>query len=235
MAIWFEYWRGRLAELPRGTFTVRRGKEYVRIFGENGGATFERRIDTEEGALLARQVSEYQVMKSEYDAAMNSFKMLYPRTIPESQGEIQRALPIPEVMTLAYYENPPDIKDPYEPQTPYVFEGIIMKSRFEVLAGDAFRELGLEFKYDVPIVTPQGNYFIDMIVPVPERGRCVGFEFCGKVDNFKYMNSNCTKKLAYLEVGLIPNHDVIFVYGGQNWMPPMREIKNAIIFGVENC
>ena len=229
------YLKEQMDKLHQGTIIIRRGLEYVKIYKRYNSPAFERRLNTPEGMLLAKEIAEYRKLKIEYEELISQYNRYYPNVDLERPSIIQRALPVPNSMTMEYYNSPPDIIDPYPPQTPYIFEGIVMKSRFEIIAAQAIRELNLEFKYGIPIITPQSNFFIDMIIPVPERGRCVGFEFCGKVDDFKYMNTNCTKKLAYLEIGLIPNHDVIFVYGGQNWIPPTREIKNAIIFGIENC
>ena len=138
-------------------------------------------------------------------------------------------------MTLDYYETPPDIINPHKNDTPYVSSDKILRSRFEVIATEAINELGLDFKNEIPIITPTGTYFMDIVIPVYERGRCVGFEFCGKAEDQNYVNRINIKTLSYTSVGIIPNRDVIFIYGGEKWLPSVEQIKSAIIFGVENC
>lgn len=226
------YWLNkRIESLPKGLIVKHRGLQYVRIVPSN----MEKRLDSEEGRLLADAVTKRKRLQAELDSLNASMKSLYPKVILEDPPPINRALPVPQVMTLEYYNNPPEIENPYPKESSYLFEDLNLRSRFEVLAAEAFRDLGIPFKNEIPVITTNGVYFLDMVTPVPERGRCVGFEFCGKADDFKYMNSLNTKVMSYLSVGLIPNHDVIFVFGGKTWLPSMREIKNAIIFGIENC
>ena len=230
------YLKEQLAQLPKGLILTRHGKTYIRYKNPSTETSYhEKRIDSNEGRMIYDLICERKKIQDSLDKELIYWNTFYKNvTVPDIEANIH-ILPVPTCMTLDYYQNPPDIEDPYKPETPYIFEGLVLKSRFELIAAQAFKALGLEFKYDVPIVTQHGDYFMDMVVPVPERGRCVGFEFCGKTDDFKYMNSNSTKRMAYLSVGLIPNHDVIYVHGGQSWLPPTREIMNAIIFGVENC
>lgn len=230
-----QYLKNKMKGLPKGKIILRDNLEYVRIYGNKEISTFEKRTNTPEGRVLAEQVREYQITKKEYDKVSAEFKKYYPRLIPEKQEEIQRYMPIPHCMSLNYYDNPPDIRNTAVIDTPYIFEDMILRSRFELIAAQTFKAMGISFKYDIPIQTENGIYFLDMLVPVPERGRCVGFEFCGKFGDSKYMNNLSTKIVSYSGIGLIPYHDVIFVFGGKTWLPHINEIKRAIIFGIENC
>ncbi|MBO4579053.1 MAG: hypothetical protein J5715_02745 [Clostridiales bacterium] len=227
------YLRNKLDSLPRGYVVRRHNREYVRINGLSG--IVERSINTSEGMQLLNAVNEYNKTMRELKNAQDEWTKYYRNVTLEQPKPVNRSLPIPECMTLAYYENPPDIKNDYKILTPYPFDDLILRSRFEYIAAETFKEMGIPFKYEIPVITPAGVLFPDMIVPVPERGRCVGFEFCGKSGEHKYMTNNSNKMINYNDAGLVINHDIIFVFGGENWLPPISEIKNAIIFGIENC
>ena len=153
------------------------------------------------------------------------FNSYYPGGTIINLPEPPRIRPVPTHMTLEYYNDPPIIDNPYKNETPYQADGKIFRSRFEVIAIEVIKELGLEYKNEIPICTPNGTYFMDIVIPVMEKHRCVGFEFCGRADDQKYINSQLPKVLSYLNVGLIPNHDVIFVLGGKDWLPDIDEIK----------
>lgn len=227
------YLRNKLDSLPRGYVVTRHNNKYIRIKLSSG--TIERSIATPEGKDLLAQANKYKQTLTELQNTQKEWLTHYPGLDLQEPKPINRSLPIPECMTLAYYENPPDIKNDCKILTPYPFDDLILKSRFEYIAAETFKEMGIPFKYEIPIITPGGVLFPDMIVPVPERGRCVGFEFCGKSGEHKYMTNNSNKMIYYNDTGLVLNHDIIFVYGGENWLPPISEIKNAIIFGIENC
>ena len=226
------YLQNKLDSLPRGYVVRRRNKDYVRITGPN---IIERGVSTPEGMQLLNSVNEYNKTLNELKLAQNEWTKYYRGLNLEPPKPINRSLPTPECMTLAYYENPPAITNDYKTLTPYPFDDLILRSRFEYIAAETFKEMGIPFKYEIPIITPGGILFPDMVVPVPERGRCVGFEFCGKSGDHKYMTNISNKMINYNDIGLVPNHDIIFVFGGENWLPPISEIKNAIIFGIENC
>ena len=229
------YLQDKLDSLPRGYVVRRHNKDYVRVRGTNKTGQIERSLSTPEGMRLLEAAKEYDKTQTELQHAQNEWTKYYRGLKPEQPKPINRSLPVPECMTLAYYENPPEITNECKILTPYPFDDLILKSRFEYIAAETFKEMGISFKYEMPVITSGGALFPDMVVPVPERGRCVGFEFCGKSGDHKYMTNISNKMLLYNDIGLVPNHDIIFVFGGENWLPTISEIKNAIIFGIENC
>ena len=154
---------------------------------------------------------------------------------PDIPPAICRSLHIPEQMTLAYYDNPPKKINPY-PNHGYILGDMAFKSCFEMIAAQAITGLGLEFKYELPILTANNVYlFMDMVIPIPERGRCIGFEFCGMMEDHKYMHDIQARMISYADIGLVPYHDVFYVFGGEKWLPTTRELQNTVIFAVENC
>lgn len=229
------YLESQIAILPRGSFFTRRGNQYVKFKTLEQSSYTERSINTDKGRQMACLINKHQILTNQLRFYKNMYKTYYPGGRIENLPQPTCIRPVPTQMTIEYYNHPPTIDNPYINETPYHADGNIFRSRFELIAVEAIKELGLEYKNEIPICTPSGTYFMDIVIPVYERNRCVGFEFCGRADDQKYINSQMPKILSYINVGLIPNHDVIFVLGGKDWLPDIDEIKRAIIFGIENC
>lgn len=228
------YLEDQLKLLPIGCMHMRNNFQYVKIKYPHS-SYIEKSINSPEGKkysfLIAKRrkiINELQFFKSVYNKYYHGLAII-------PQPEITRYSPIPESLTLDYYENPPELTNPHKIETPYISSDKILRSRFELIATETINELGLEFKNEMPIITPTGTYFMDIVIPVYERGRCVGFEFCGKAEDQNYVNRLNIKSLSYTSVGIIPNRDVIFIYGGEKWLPSVEQLKSAIIFGIENC
>ena len=228
------YLEDKMKNLRSGSLVTRRGNQYIRI-PEKRNSYFEKKADSPEGRILLNEILEAKKTKNELSLILKEWKEYYPSVDLLPPPPLRRSLPVPEQMTLENYLNHPNCNNPHPNKTPYVFEDIVLRSRFELIAAQAFKDLGISFKNEFPIITPACIFFMDMVVPVPERGRCVGFEFAGRIDDPVYMNNVNYKITNYISVNLIPNHDVIFVFGGKDWLPSTDEIKKAIIFGIENC
>ena len=230
------YLETELASLPKGSIISRNGNKYVRLY-ESGGkkSTVEKKLDSPEGNKAASIISLRQSIIDDLNTQSKTVNELYPGMTVTEPPTIIRSTPIPKQMTLDYYDNPPDVVNPY-PNHGYVLGDIAFKSRFELIAAQAIKGLGLPFKSEVPIQTASEYFlFMDMMIPVPERGRCVGFEFCGMMDNHKYMHDIQAKMISYADLGMVPYHDVFYVFGGEKWLPTIRELQSMIIFAVENC
>jgi len=231
-----DHLKTRINKLPVISIVKRRGIDFVRSKQEGSSGSYqEKRAGSKEGANLVMLAKEREQLNEQLNLAEHEWSRYYSKLPLQVPTDIYRILPVPECMTLSYYNNPPAVENPYPINTSYVFKGKTLRSRFEYIGVQAIDEMGLEFKNEIPIITPEGNYFLDIVIPVPERGRCVGFEFCGRIDDPKYINSIRNKITDYIGLGLVPWHDIIFIFGGETWIPPVQEIKNAIIFGIENC
>lgn len=231
-----DYLKAKIGEMPKISKIKRGANDYIRVVDPRSpNMTFEKKADSPEGNRLIALNSEKAHLISLLKDAEEQWRKLYKTPVPDNIPNICRVLPIPECLSLSYYNNPPEAENPYTVKSSYVFEGKILRSRFEYIGVQAIKSLGLEFKNEIPVFTPDGTYFLDIVIPVPERGRCVGFEFCGKINDPKYINSTRNKLTDYIGIGLVPWHDIIFIFGGETWIPPAEEIQRAVIFGIENC
>lgn len=227
------YLEQEISSLPTGSVITRDEQQYIRVTDPENN-TFERILSSKDGQHYSDLIDRRKTLKKEVKSIVR-FLNDPPPKVTRSLPPIIRSTQIPFQLTLDYYNNPPEVTNPY-PNCGYVLGAISFKSRFELIAAQAISELGLPFRSELPILTSNNGYlFMDIVIPVPERGRCVGFEFCGMMENHKYMHDIQAKMISYADLGMVPNHDVFYVFGGEKWLPTKTELQNIIIFAVENC
>lgn len=119
-----------------------------------------------------------------------------------------------------HYENKNQYTDPY---------GFNVKSRSEMLVGNALKDLGFDAKYE-PMLILRGNRkkTPDYSFPVPVIDRCFFIEFAGMADNSNYIDSNYGKIDEYMRNGILPNRDLILICGTENWLPSLETMKLMI-------
>ncbi len=229
------YLEEQLGKMPCGSIFTRNNTQYVKLKWPNSTRYLEKRLQTPDGLKMSGWIALQRKISNDLKFYRAMYNKYYPGTRMINIAIPERILPTPPQMTIEYYNDPPKVENPHKIETPYNVDDSTVRSRFEVIAVETIKELGLDYKNEIPIITPSGTYFMDIVIPVYEKNRCVGFEFCGKSEDTNYINSQIPKVLSYMSVGMIPNHDVVFIMGRKNWLPDTNELKRSIILGVENC
>lgn len=114
--------------------------------------------------------------------------------------------------------------------------GFNVRSRGEMIVGNALKSLGLEAKYE-PIVNLKGSKkkSPDYSFPVHIIDRCFFVEFMGMADDEEYINDNTEKTRVYMRSGILPNRDLILISGTKNWIPSQESIARTIASFINNA
>ncbi len=113
--------------------------------------------------------------------------------------------------------------------TDYSFNGIPMRSRFEMLVAGILDELNLQFKYEIGITVKGETIYPDFTVYLPEVGMCFIIECLGKVDESDYIFRNTNKLSAYYYAGFVPDIDLLIFCGRKNYLPDTIFMRNQIV------
>ena len=125
----------------------------------------------------------------------------------------------------------------YENRNLYVDAfGFNVKSRSEMLVGQALKDLGLEAKYEPLLILKNGRKKTpDYSFPVPVIDRCFYVEFMGMADDGTYLDKNYGKIDEYMRNGILLNRDLIVICGTENWLPSVGDMKRIIASFINNA
>ncbi len=113
--------------------------------------------------------------------------------------------------------------------------GFNVRSRGEIIVGNALKALGLDAKYETSLTLNNGNIKKpDYVFPVRIINRCFFVEFIGMTDNVEYMNRNYGKIDDYMRNGILPNRDLILICGTEKWIPTQSEMMRIIASFINN-
>lgn len=127
--------------------------------------------------------------------------------------------------------NTREIKNEY-----YDDYGFHVRTRGEMMVGNALKGLGLEAKYEPTLVLKGGRKKSpDYSFPVPVIDRCFFVEFMGMADDEGYIESNYGKIDEYMRSGILLNRDLIVITGTGNWLPEQESIKRIIAAFINNA
>lgn len=127
--------------------------------------------------------------------------------------------------------NPREVKTEY-----YDDFGFNVRSRGEMMVGNALKELGLEAKYEPTIQLKGGRKKNpDYSFPVRIIDRCFFIEFMGMTDDEDYIDGNYLKFDEYMRNGILLNRDLIVISGTKNWIPTQESLKRKIAFFINDA
>lgn len=86
--------------------------------------------------------------------------------------------------------------------------GIKVRSRAEVAIADTYTLKGLEYRYEEPLILPDGTVLHpDFTIFVPSLRKDIYHEFAGMLSKQEYCSSFIWKEQKYIEYGMYPNRD----------------------------
>jgi hypothetical protein len=114
--------------------------------------------------------------------------------------------------------------------------GFNVRSRGEMIVGNALKELGLEAKYEPALLLKGGRKRNpDYSFPVRIIDRCFFVEFMGMTDDDDYLENNYWKSDEYMRNGILPNRDLILISGTKNWIPTQESLKRKIAYFINDA
>ena len=111
----------------------------------------------------------------------------------------------------------------------YWFDGIHMRSRFELNTATVLKTLGLEFKYEPRLVIGGKEIHPDFVVRLPEFQVCFVIECMGRIGNNSYDHDAVNRLKLLMDGGFIPYRDFLVLGGSEKFIPSEEWISNAIV------
>jgi hypothetical protein len=218
-AVKLEYRRQLMEKIPHGYFSVRKGKNSVVITYDPGNPKYNSthpRIFgtyTKNGIKYSESVTEYNKLKSEYDALLCSWKSRYSMPPPKIKFPVKQFFD-PHHMDNEYFRNQPDCLGKYHPDNPTVSDHGELKSKNEQMGADLLKLLGIPFKYETEIYLPAIDQSInpDYLVCFYEIDRCAYLEILGMNDKIEYSLSTATKITGFSLEKYRPGKEVIYIH-----------------------
>ena len=214
-----EYRKQLLNTIPHGYFRVRKGKNRVIV-------TFDPEIPTvssvrpkthvissKRGKTYSEAVLYYQEVKAEYDSLLKSWNETYCFAPPRVKLPLKKAYN-PHKMNNEYFNKLEDYQGRYVPENPTISDDGIFKSKNELIAADALKEMGIPFKYETKLNIDEAKETInpDFLLDFFEIDRCSYLEVLGMNDKFSYAASTTIKISSYSKGNYRPGRDVIYVH-----------------------
>ena len=223
-----------LDNMPRYRFGTHNGIQIVRVYSGTGKDTVCREISlTGRYAAPIKQKHE-QYLKCQKDLEQFKYE-LYRRHLPVPNGF--RFIRDPSPFDVNAWNQFKECSNPYEVNTEYYDDfGYNVRSRGEMILGNALKELGLEVKYE-PSLKLKGSRrkSPDYSFPLRILDRCFFVEFIGQTDKQDYLDSIHGKFDEYLRNGILPNRDLILICGTEKWIPSQESMKRIISAFINNA
>ena len=143
----------------------------------------------------------------------------------------------PSVFNVAYWNRLEPCSNNHDCLTEYYDDyGFNVRSRGEMIVGNALKSLGLEAKYEPRLVLKGSKTRTpDYSFPVHIIDRCFFVEFMGMTDDEEYTDDNAEKIRIYMRNGILPNRDLILICGTKNWIPTQESITGLIAASINNA
>ena len=223
-----------ISNMARYNTGMHKGFQVIRSYSGSGSNIIrhETRITGKNANLVERKYSEFNLCNGKF----TSFKEeLYRRHLPVPTGF--RFIRDPSRFDVNAWNQFNECSNPYEVNTDYFDDfGNNVRSRGEMIVGNALKELGLEAKYE-PSLKLKGSRrkSPDYSFPIRILDRCFFVEFIGKTDDRDYLDSNFGKLDEYLRNGVLPNRDLILICGTEKWLPSQEAIKRIVSSFINNA
>jgi len=133
-----------------------------------------------------------------------------------------------------FYMNTDPNASPYKNEYRYELNGIRYRSRGELMVAQVLTDMGLEFKYECPIVCSDVGYTADFLVYLPEFNRCFIIEYLGRLDDDNYIIKNSVKIRDYMKSGIYIGRDLAVLCGSMYETPTEEQIYNAVSYLLNN-
>lgn len=189
--------------------------------------------------MSAKNFAEAQKNLEKYDSCIRA-KKLYGEEISRRQLIVPsdfRFKRDPSEFNKAYWNRLEPCSNNHGCKTEYFDDyGFSVRSRGEMIVGNALKSLGLEAKYEPRLVLKGSKTKTpDYSFPVYVIDRCFFVEFLGMTDNEEYIDDNAEKIRLYMRNGILPNRDLILISGTKSWIPAQESIARVVASFINNA
>ena len=223
-----------LANMPRYRLGMHNGLQTIREYCGSGIAMTKKEIQ-----INSRYYPEMQRKLELFNSISERERLFY-------EEFKRRQLIVPagfrfkrdtSAFNVAYWNKLEPCSNRLECDTGYYDDyGFNVRSRGEMIVGNALKSLGLEAKYEPRIVLKGSKTRTpDYSFPVHVIDRCFFVEFMGMTDDDEYIDDNAEKIRLYMRNGILPNRDLILISGARNWIPEQESIARLIAAAVNNA
>ena len=223
-----------LDAMPRYMVGMHKGIRVIREYSGKGSAKQIREVQTN-GKTYADMQKKLEQFNSLSERERLYFEELNRRhLVLPSDFRFMRD---PSRFNVAYWNQEVPCSNKLECNTEYYDDyGFNVRSRGEMIVGNALKSLGLEAKYE-PLVDLKGlkKRSPDYSFPVHIIDRCFFVEFMGMADDEEYIDDNAEKIRLYMRSGILPNRDLILISGTKNWIPAQESIAGTIASFINNA
>ena len=219
------YLNRRLNNLPNGKLTQKkaRGKTYLNVkiksfksHPEYNNKFFS--VNREPGKSLRRLVEEADSIKEE----LRHISLKYPdidKVIADRRkvSSIKRRNE-PVKMDRKYFLTLKESEDsnPFpKPDNSIEYDGILMRSKGEVIIAQHLDKLGIERIYE-PCVWANRYIYPDFAIYIPEIDKVILIEYMGALSDHKYLPSAGEKFKTLVSFGFVIGRDVILISETEN-------------------
>ncbi len=111
----------------------------------------------------------------------------------------------------------------------YTKKGERVRSKSEKMIADTFFQLGIEYKYECPILlNGYGTVYPDFTILSKKLRKEVYWEHDGRMDDPEYAEKAVRKIDSYVRTGIIPGDRLIITFETSNYVLSDRTIKEMI-------
>ena len=238
----------RLVEVPEGNLRITSsGKhiQYMHCKEKDGKYQKQGEYLKKEDMPLARKLAQKsydQKMKKLVDRRLKQIQII-SKEYSEDELEIiytnmninRQALVTPVEKTwqqkVADWKAIPYIGKTFEKGTPEIYtkKGERVRSKSEKLIADTLFDLGIEYKYECPIVLKgYGVVYPDFTILSRKTGKEIYWEHDGKMDDPKYSEKAVRKINSYIYNEIIPGDRLMLTFETSNIVLNDRTIKKMI-------
>ena len=217
-AVKLEYLRLKLEKMPHGYFCSRRGRRAVAITYDPANPKCSSRssrvyyTSTKRGKIYSEVINNYLNIKSEYDYLLSGWNSTYVIAPPRVKFPIKQYHD-PHHMNNAYYESQKEKQGKYVPDNPTISEYGEFKSKNELMAATALKQMDIPFKYETELYIEETDEKInpDFLINFFEIDRCSYLEVLGMNDKGDYAVRTSAKINSYSRGEYRPGREVIYV------------------------
>lgn len=223
-----------LASMPRYRLGMHKGLPTIRGYSGSGSALTKKETQIY-SSKYAEEMKKLELFNSVSERERLFFEEFKRRhLIVPSDFRFKRD---PSKLNVAYWNQEVPCSNKLECTAEYYDDyGFNVRSRGEMIVGNALKSLGLEAKYE-PLVDLKGlkRKSPDYSFPVHIIDRCFFVEFMGMADDEEYIDDNAEKIRLYMRSGILPNRDLILISGTKNWIPTQESIARTIAAFINNA
>ncbi|MBO6240954.1 MAG: hypothetical protein J6O61_09035 [Butyrivibrio sp.] len=178
--------------------------------------------------LVDRRLKQIQIISKEYSE--DELELIYTNMNVNRQALVT---PVEKtwVQKVADWKAIPYTGKEFEEGAPEIYtkKGERVRSKSEKLIADTLFDLGIEYKYECPIVLKgYGVVYPDFTILSRKTGKEVYWEHDGKMDDPKYSEKAVRKINSYIYNGIIPGDRLMLTFETSNIVLNDRTIKKMI-------